>query len=406
MNSFKLKIDYRSVNDFCAAWVFFKYLICLALGYFLNFFGLRNSGTNEVIFYTVLVFAIFLSISHNPLKKRQDIVKAIIYIFIMGMVVIYSNIVSPNAIRIDISGVDYLELFVYYLVIVLIYASVDDFGKLMHVIGGFARVLSPVLVVFFCLEYIRAGYSFSGYDMVQGYQASLCALVLFFNIRNNRNNYDIVMFGVMTALAFLGGSRGAALVIMVFICLNVIFSVISVQNKQRRFMLLLLIVTGSILVYLYYYDFIAWVIDVLDNYGIRSRTLEAFLGSTETKESNLARIMLWGKCIQAWNNMPLFGYGILGDRILLNGSYPHNMVIEIITQHGFFVGIGLIVSVIGSAIYQCINSTKKEILILLMAFTFTHLMLSGSYLKEDQVFILIGVLTNSSCKQFLKKENT
>ena len=99
-----------------------------------------------------------------------------------------------------------------------------------------------------------------------------------------------------------------------------------------------------ILLALFKIQIIQAAINIMNSYGIESRTLEKMLTGDITNDSE--RSLIWSyMAISIMKNFP-FGTGIGSDRLLLahsmrEGLYAHNFVFEFCVDFGIVIGIGL-----------------------------------------------------------------
>jgi len=102
--------------------------------------------------------------------------------------------------------------------------------------------------------------------------------------------------------------------------------------------------------------------------------------------------------IEAIAKNPILGIGIAGDRVLLEGSYSHNIVIEVISNFGIILGI-LLLSVLGIKWIKSLfskNESYLDIILIWSSIGFIHLFISSSYLIDFKFWIFIGVLFNNT----------
>lgn len=91
----------------------------------------------------------------------------------------------------------------------------------------------------------------------------------------------------------------------------------------------------------------------------------------------------------------LFGYGILGDRALMNmeNGYPHNLALELWVDFGLFLGTALLIILLYLFVRAFISTSNQDIRAYLMLF-FTvgvfSLFLSDSYISNPMFFMAIG----------------
>jgi hypothetical protein len=91
-----------------------------------------------------------------------------------------------------------------------------------------------------------------------------------------------------------------------------------------------------------------------------------------------------------------FGYGIAGDRAIV-GAYAHNILIELWVSFGVIVGTALFIVPVFFTVLLLIkksryNTAEDSFILVLISSCYVKLFLSGTYLTESFLFLLIGVL--------------
>ena len=87
------------------------------------------------------------------------------------------------------------------------------------------------------------------------------------------------------------------------------------------------------------------------------------------------------------------GYGWLGDRLLLNGTYSHNFGLEILVQFGTIIGGGILLLllfiILKSYIYVR-KSFARDFWLVMLFVGFVELQLSKTYVAHSLLFVMIG----------------
>ena len=142
-----------------------------------------------------------------------------------------------------------------------------------------------------------------------------------------------------------------------------------------------------------YYSVLLNINDYLQSKNINSYIINQILsGNTAPEEM---RLSVMEKVIDAIQKQPL-GYGLFGDRVILRGSYSHNIVVEILCAYGVVLGLILLI-LFGLFIFRAIRNSKlynrKE---LVVAFIFIYLLkfFASSSIMSDTFFgLFMGVLS-------------
>lgn len=106
--------------------------------------------------------------------------------------------------------------------------------------------------------------------------------------------------------------------------------------------------------------------------------------------------------IMAINSMGLKGYGIFGDRYLLQGlwgqevHYAHNIILEVLVNFGVIFGslllIGLFYSICKAFVKADYNT--KNIVAIFTVSLFLRYFVSGSYVIEGNFYVYIAIITS------------
>lgn len=230
------------------------------------------------------------------------------------------------------------------------------------------------------------------YDMGLGYSLLIPALFLFWH----KGKFGVFVALLLTILILLLGSRGPLLPIALFIFVQRLV-LGSINEKFFLFILLIIIICS--------FNF---VINLLQDYGINSRTLELLVEGEMDSDSGRGDIYL--VIVNKISDCPIFGHGMFSDRVFLDGSYCHNILLELFMNFGYFIPIFFIIVMI-FLICMCMkHSTKLELTLLLLFFlaSIVPLLVSGSYLTDFRLPLFLGylyVLLGKYLPMPLKKKN-
>ena len=125
--------------------------------------------------------------------------------------------------------------------------------------------------------------------------------------------------------------------------------------------------------------------------GLSVRIFDKLLSGTASNVSS--RDVIQAKLFDAIGVRLFDGYGLCGDRVIA-GSYAHNIVIELWVEFGLLIGT-MIFALIALTLLRGYLSAKtiecKGLIISLIFACFFKLFLSGSYLDEKFLFLLLGL---------------
>ena len=396
------KINKEKLLHLLLVFIFFDYNIQRTLGYLGNRLPFRISNFGDNSFYVIVFLMVALLGSYIIPRRRKDFIVVISFLFFFLFYYFYAMIISPKSLEVDLSGFSLIKLMTYFLVIVIAFMHDIDYDLLLRWLVNATRILSPVVFLTFYTDYTRSGYTYSGYNMVLGYQAALCAIVLLYSLTSTERFklfriIDIVELVVMVMVSTFGGSRGSVLTILVYVLAHVFKKMVLDRNLSTKIIYIFLSVLVAYLFLKHSADLLEGVSALLKRLNINSRTVDFLAAKDILNDTN--RNIKMETCFNSWRNMPLLGYGLLGDRQFLNGTYVHNFAIETITDFGFFVGSIVIVYIFKGIILAFKDGPAYSFLLILVSYEISHLMVSGTYLTSTLFFVIVGVLFSMSLKK-------
>lgn len=191
-------------------------------------------------------------------------------------------------------------------------------------------------------------------------------------------------------LIFVAGCRGALLGAVISPLIYIFF--FGKLDKRTKYRITILL-TALLLMVLFFYDPILQAVSSkLTGIGLNSRTLEMLLNSSITDDSSRGRILQ-----NTMSQVDLLGHGLWGDRVILNGRYPHNIIAEILIDYGWILGSGILIliSVILFRGFIKADTFKSVVLCALFSSGIIRLFLSGSFLGQEPAFYVLIALCAS-----------
>lgn len=91
---------------------------------------------------------------------------------------------------------------------------------------------------------------------------------------------------------------------------------------------------------------------------------------------------------------PSVGFGLFGDRVLLDGRYAHNIWLELCYDFGYLIGTSLLLAILFVfyiGMKRSRTGAERAFVLLLFCSCFMKLFLSGSFLNETGLFLLLGI---------------
>lgn len=200
------------------------------------------------------------------------------------------------------------------------------------------------------------------------------------------------MVGIV--LVLLCGTRGPIVVILCFVLVETVIRLFAGTFSWKRLpgLCLLLLAVVWLLNDNIFQSLMEFLLIKFREMGFSTRIFEYVLRG-DFSVSN-SRDAMATEILGAIGNNPVFGYGFMGDRIVLNGNYAHNLALELWCQFGIFVGSFILIGVVAvpiAAMWKNRKSQRLHLLLMLSCVVFVKLMLSGSYVNEKYFFLLLGL---------------
>lgn len=239
----------------------------------------------------------------------------------------------------------------------LFFGLFDDPKKLWNVVFKYAWVNFFYLLLVDFVPYLRDGY-FTGvgqqgeelhlsYDLTFGYSMLLPLFVFwvaFFNEKSKRRYLYLAASLVSLFMILFYGSRGAALLIVVYAIVFYLNRIINAEKSKRPKMIVGMII-ALILLAAFGNDLLSFIRAPFAALGIESRTLEV-AAEGEFANSN-GRFYMWGLILDAVKENGIFGAGVFADRPIIFPfhyvGFCHNIILELTVCFGI---IGIIITIL------------------------------------------------------------
>ena len=276
--------------------------------------------------------------------------------------------------------------------------------------ASLASVLATMAYQFY---YIYSGREFDGNSsMHTAYWLLPSTLYLVAYAMNHKQKIYFLLAIISSACMLLFGSRGPVLALVIFWVLCIFKELISMKSKSVKVLYILLI---SICLFMVFHkdnflNILESISEFVGNLGFHTRIFDYLI--EENIADNSGRSALHNVVIQKIFENPLFGYGMMSDRIFINelqnfnginvSAYVHNLFLEIYCHWGLLLGT-LILSVIIlrpiKSLFVCNSKEKFYFILMLICCVFVKLFVSGSYLYEANLYFLLGIATNRVTKR-------
>lgn len=306
--------------------------------------------------------------------------------------------ISPNLINIFIVCIPYFALA----------TNIYDFDALMSKafkVNIFSSAM-VLLMAYFSLSGIsnNLGYDYMSvsYNMLIGIILNLyCAL-------RKKNIVLWCVFIIQMLVLIIVGARGPIFCVLLFILLyflkhHKLYSVTAIKVYFFTVLSATVIVFNLRVITLF-------IIDILDRFNLTSRSITYLLSGSFTQTTT--RDYIRENLLEYIKLNPLRGYGLFSDRMLnenimhsqLQGSYAHNIFLELIINFGIPVGLLIIIILLISIIKQIKNSSynKSVFLMMLVSISIGKLLFTSSYLIEQYFYVLLGIIINYNSRMIKK----
>ena len=225
-------------------------------------------------------------------------------------------------------------------------------------------------------------------NMARAYAYLPHCLLLLYTTLTKFNLLRLILL-LISVLIILGtGNRGSLVVIVV----NAVLVFVLLTHFKKNYIikggisflaLLLLMFRDSVLNFLYSF---------IEEVGLSNRALLFLMGGDFISDSN-GRDTINYDLMNSIANSPFFGYGLCGDRVILGGTYSHNVALEFLISFGPFIGVIALLLLIGLMIksyFACRNLEDKGLWLMLFGCGFLVLFISDSFLLNKYFYMMLG----------------
>ena len=233
------------------------------------------------------------------------------------------------------------------------------------------------------------------YDMYRAYSILPHIMIVYNALFRHKKKY--VKF-TLAATLLLGsfylsglGSRGPLVIVACYMIINLLIK----SKASARMRVLFVIVFGVIVVLIVsgkIFNYVEALNGFLSRIGVPTRALDLLLNGEFVSHTS-GRDEIMEQSIEMINNKPFFGYGLWGQYDILN-TYPHNYFIEIILHLGIPFGVMSIILytfIVLKGYMLASDSVIKDMLLILSVYVYIRGFLSGTYLEDPLVFLLLGI---------------
>lgn len=332
-----LKMDPDATTTYRVVLTAMPMLLAIAVGF-------QRKSVRFILVYVLAILVLLLTVSFFPLNER--------YIRSEGLRFLLPLIIPSAVCLTTIENMDVLR-------------------KSLNITAW----LSAVLVFIYTFSYFAGQFVIDSYNMSFSYGCLLPMIVLFSKQRVFPTIVSLFLFFVVLAI----GSRGGAIIFVAYVVVDAL-----INRKKGRWLVMIL---GIVFVLI-----LPFLKSFYDSIGIGSRTLGLLNAGDITYDSG--RENIYSICFNALNEHPIGGFGLFGDRVLLEGAYCHNFFLEICLNFGIFLGLFLILAMLFCFIksWRISKGDNRDFLLIITFGCFLPYMVSGSYLVSNNIALWLGVM--------------
>ena len=226
-----------------------------------------------------------------------------------------------------------------------------------------------------------------------------CCLVSYYARKKpNVINVSLTIFSAFYLLML--GTRGAALIMLICIAWNLV-----TVRDSRKTIVKIVALFGTVAAFLsssLYNTFILWMYQMAQKMGLSIRIFDKLLAGTEMGSSG--RDGITEKLFVSINDHFLLGSGLCSDRMIV-GIYAHNILVELWVEFGVIIGsliLGILIYTLLRGFMSSDRGGERGLIMALICSSFLKLFLSGSYMDDKMLFLLIGLCVGAIRKSKYK----
>lgn len=374
----------------------FYYLLFLTLGVtffdyirpIINAVGL--SGSVDRIFPLFWIIGIYFCLS--LIFKTIRLIDIVIYLAICAFYYLSPTIYPNTRYFVESTFSSFaLSVFPFYFLALMIDYHRDK--RALTIISKLQLLMTAFFVFLSLFRLINS--SVTGEQMFRSYSILFPTIFLYHIYSETQRIMDLLFFllGVMMILMF--GTRGPLLCLIVFLLIFLFFN----YRHNAVMTINLLLIIGAVFIFIRPILFLLMILTKM--VGLSTRIFESFLDDELFNYENSSgrdkiHELLWNHIV---NDQGGIGYGFGSDRLMgrTGTEYAHNLVYEVWMNFGLYIGSFLLILFlffIAKTFKKAYGSDKFHLFFILLIWSIGHLLLSGSYLQDFQVYFFIGYCVN------------
>ena len=216
------------------------------------------------------------------------------------------------------------------------------------------------------------------------------------------NFYYLLIIGTIIIVIIVTGSRGPLLCMFLYLFYELVANGVKKKSSNKHKVLLISCISAMIFLLVFSHPIATWASSVINRFGISSRTLTYFLnGELITHIGGRGKLV--ETMLSAIKNRPLVGYGLGGDFLLLEGTYAHNLFLELWCNFGIIIGTIISMGIMGLSVYCYKAAEDKDFFVGLFIMGMVPMMFSNSFLTYYFFWIYLGYCMSIVKRHKVKK---
>ncbi len=349
------------------------------------------SGSHKQVFTILWVIGIYFSLS--LFIKSIRLIDIVAYFSISAFYYLSPTIYPITRFYVESTFSSFaFNTIPFYFLALLVDLRRDSLA--LTIIMKIQVVMTAILVFLMILGHTNNA-SATDEQMGLSYSILLPTMYLYYIASKNKNFIDYLFFILGSSLILMLGTRGPLICFLVFL-----FFFSFLNNRHNAVMTINIFLVVGV-----FYIFLRPIMIVLmfltRMAGLSTRIFESFLDDQlvnyeSSSGRNEIHELLWSHIS---NDSGGIGYGFGSDRLMgLTGTmYAHNLFYEVWMDFGLYIGSILMIIFaffIAKTFKKAYGSVMFNFFLILLISSVGHLMLSGSYLIDYQIYFFVGFCVN------------
>jgi len=381
-------------------YVFFSYIITIFNSLVRSIIS-KTYKIDTLLLYVFFVLLFFFMLREFIRRiTLWHIVSIFMIIFVLTISLLFSIDPSTNAKVI-------IEILIKCIPSFLLAGTVRDFQKLKKYFSKVSHLVpwGYIFMIFVLKKSLLL--DSNTYEQSISYLLLLPTIVLMGEIIEHFSFKTLIPLSLGTLIMLSYGARGPFICLLLYMFVKIFF----MSNKNNRSNITSIsIVAICIYTYMFFFNILATILEFFETLGFSTRVINGLINASFFED--VSRQNIYKLCLERILSNPIVGTGIINDRIYISrvlfsganpvGYYPHNIILEILMQFGIFIGIGILVSLIlfisRLLLSKNVSNDSKNIVLIYIGIGFFPLLFSGSYISEEQFYILLAICLTINLK--------